>query len=139
MSTPSFPRPLPRVEGDAAPFWKALAAHRIELPRCTACGTLIFYPRTFCTRCHSRDVRWEEISGVGRVYTFSVVHRATHPWFMDKTPYVYAIVELEAGVRLPTMLIGCAPEDVSVGMSVEPVFDRASDEVVLLHFRPRSA
>ncbi len=136
MSTPSFPRPLPSLEGDAARYWEALAAGRIELPRCRACARLIFYPRPFCSACHSTDVAWEEIAGAGRVYTFSVVHRATHPWFMDKTPYVYAIVELEAGVRLPTTIVGCPPSQVSVGLEVEPVFEPADEGVTLLFFRP---
>ena len=88
MSTPDFPRPLPTGEGDAARYWSALAEGRIELPRCQACARLIFYPRPFCPACHSTNVAWEEIPGAGRVYTYSVVHRATHPWFMSRTPYV---------------------------------------------------
>ena len=136
MSTTGFPRPLPQPEGDAARYWQALAAGRIELPRCTECGRLIFYPRPFCPACHSERVRWEEVSGVGRLYTFSIVHRATHPWFMDKTPYVYGVVELEAGVRLPTTIVGCDPADVCVGMPVEPVFEDTGEGISLLSFRP---
>ncbi|MEW6272011.1 MAG: Zn-ribbon domain-containing OB-fold protein [Thermodesulfobacteriota bacterium] len=135
--TPSFPRPLPRVEGDAAPYWRALAAGRIELPRCRACAKLIFYPRPFCPACLSTDVAWEEIPGAGRVYTFTIVRKPTTPWFFAHAPYVYAVVELDAGVRLPTMLVECDPEKVAIGTPVEPVFERASDEVTLLHFRPR--
>jgi hypothetical protein len=134
---PSFPRPLPRVEGDAAPYWRALAGGRIELPRCTACGKLVFYPRGFCPACLSRDVAWEEVAGAGRVYTFTVVRKPTAPWFFAQAPYVYAVVELDAGVRLPTRIVDCTPEEVTIGSPVEPVFERASDEVTLLHFRLR--
>lgn len=134
---PSFPRPLPRVEGDAAPFWRALAAGRIELPRCEACARWIFYPRPFCPRCLSRDVAWREVPGAGRVYSFTVVRKPTNPYFFASAPYVYAVVELDAGVRLPTMLVECDPDAVEIGAAVEPVFERVSDEVTLLHFRPR--
>lgn len=139
MSTPGFPRPLPALDGDAARYWAALAQGRIELPRCRACSRLIFYPRPFCPRCHSTDVAWEQISGAGRVYTFSVVHRATHPWFLDKTPYVYAVVELDAGVRLPTTIVGCDPGAVAIGQEVEPVFETVEEGTTLLFFRPTGA
>ncbi len=136
MSTPGFPRPLPSLDGDSARYWKALGEGRIELPRCVECARLVFYPRPFCPACHSDHLAWEEISGAGRVYTFSVVHRATHPWFMDKTPYVYAVVELQAGVRLPTTVVECEPSAVRVGLRVEPVFEAADEGVTLLFFRP---
>jgi uncharacterized OB-fold protein len=136
-AAPAFPRPLPRVDGEAAPFWRALAKGRIELPRCQDCTRFIFYPRSFCPTCLSRDVAWEAVEPSGTVYTFTVVHKPTMPWFAGRAPYVHAIVELACGVRLPTILVGCAPDDVSIGMAVEPVFEKASDEVTLLHFTPR--
>lgn len=136
MSATGFPRPLPSSEGDAARYWQALGEGRIELPRCRSCARLVFYPRSFCPTCHSSDVVWEEISGEGRIYTYSVVHRATHPWFMDKTPYVYAIVELDAGVRLPTTIVGTEPGGVAIGQRVEPVFESVDDGGTLLFFRP---
>lgn len=133
----SFPRPLPRIEGDAAPFWRALAAGRIELPRCTGCARWIFYPRSFCPACLSSDVSWQPLAGSGHVYTFTIVRKPTVPWFFASAPYVYAVVELAEGVRLPTRIVGCEPEDVAIGMAVEAVFERLSDEVTLLHFAPR--
>lgn len=134
---PSFPRPLPQVEGDAALFWQALAARRIELPRCGACGKWIFYPRAFCPACLSRDVAWHEVPATGRIYTCAVVRKPTNPYFFGQAPYVYAIVELENGVRLPTMIVQCDPEKVAIGDAVDAVFERVDDTVTLLHFKPR--
>ena len=139
MSATGAPWPLPDLEGDAAPYWRALAQGRIELPRCTACARFVFYPRPFCPACHADRLVWEEVPGAGRVYTFSVVHRATHPWFLDKTPYVYGLVELDAGVRLPTTIVGCEPSRVRIGMRVDPVFQDVGDGVTLLLFRPAAA
>jgi hypothetical protein len=137
QATP-FPRPLPKLEGDAAPFWQALRAGRIDLPRCRACGGWVFYPRSFCPRCSSRELDWKTVDGQGRVYTFTVVHKPTHPWFASSAPYVYALVELEVGVRLPTIVVECRPEDVRVGSAVAPVFEKVSEQVTLLHFRLRA-
>jgi hypothetical protein len=134
-----IPRPLPDTGGEAAPFWQALRAGRVELPRCQGCKRLVFYPRSFCPSCHGADVVWERIDARGHVYTFTVVHKPTIPYFAAEAPYVYAIVELDAGVRLPTRLVGVEPNRVRIGERVEPVFEKLTDEVTLLHFRPAAA
>ncbi len=132
----SFPRPLPKMDGASAPYWKALREGRIELPRCTACRRFIFYPRSFCPHCQATDVGWEAVDGRGKIYTFTVVHKPTNPYFYGQAPYVYALIELECGVRLSTMLVQCEPDRVAVGDAVLPVFEAVSDDVTLLHFRP---
>ena len=55
--------------------------------------------------CSSQDVAWHPVSGNGTVYTCTVVRKPTNPYFFGAAPYVYAVVELEVGVRLPTMLV----------------------------------
>lgn len=135
---PSFPRPLPALEGDAAPYWRAIARGAVELQHCAACRRHVFPPRPFCPLCLGREVAWQEVDARGRVATFTTVHRATHPWFTGVVPYVYALVELPCGVRLPTRLVDVRPEDVCVGIDVEPRFERVDDAVTLLHFAPRS-
>ena len=134
MSAASIPRPLPSLDGAAARYWKSLGERRIELPRCRPCARTIFPPRPFCPRCHGDDLCWENIAPTGRVYTFSVVRRATHPWFADKVPYVYALVELDGGLRLPSMIVD-PPESVAIGLRVEPVFEPVDGDTTLLFFR----
>jgi uncharacterized OB-fold protein len=53
-------------------------------------------------------------------------------------PYVIAIVELEDDptVRLTTNIVGCAIEDVRIGMPVEVTFEANGEWFVPL-FRPR--
>jgi uncharacterized OB-fold protein len=50
-------------------------------------------------------------------------------------PYVLALVELEEGVRMMTNIVGCDPDAVRIGASVEVVFDDVTDEVTLPKFR----
>jgi uncharacterized OB-fold protein len=52
-------------------------------------------------------------------------------------PYVVALVELEEGVRMPTNIVGCAPEAIRAGMPVEVVFEDVSADITLPRFRPR--
>ena len=46
------------------------------------------------------------------------------------------IVELEEGPRMTTNIVGCAIEDVRIGMAVEAVYEDVNEEVTLVLFRP---
>lgn len=64
------------------------------------------------------------------------------PWFPGmQVPYVIALVELaeQEGLRLTTDLVGCAPEDVRIGMAVRVTFRPVSDDVALPLFEPDPA
>lgn len=132
--TDALPRPVPI---DATrPFWDGLAAGEIRLQRCAACGSWVFYPRPRCTTCLSDALDWHTVSGHGTVYSFTVARQATHPAFAAEVPQLLAIVELDEGVRMTTTLVDATPDDLRVGLPVEPVFDHGDDGVTLLHFRP---
>ena len=68
---------------------------------CTATldGTTITVSSTFS---------WEEASGLGRLKSFSVVHKPGHPGWAPVAPYVVGLVELDEG---PTMLSHILPGD----------------------------
>lgn len=59
-----------------------------------------FYPRGRCPYCHTEDVDWVAVSGKGRVYTYTIVHRTADPRFHEDVPYVFAVIELEASPNL---------------------------------------
>ena len=128
--------PLPRPYQDTAEYWSAARDHRFVIQRCKDCGEHQFYPRGVCSHCLSSDLEWNEASGAGTVYSFSVNHRAPHPGFADKVPFVLAIVELAEGPRMMTNIVDCDPESVAIGMAVSVTFDDVTDDVTLPKFRP---
>lgn len=128
-------KPMPRPTAVSQPYWDAARDHRLVAPRCRACGTLFLYPRATCPSCLGADLDWEQLSGRGRVYTFTVVRQAAHPAFTDEVPYVLAIVELDEGPRLLTNVVGCDPEAVRCDQRVEVDFDDAG-AVTVPKFRP---
>ena len=132
---------LPVPDSETAPYWDAAREGRLLFKRCNACGEAFFYPRTYCPACWSSDTVWEESSGRGTVYTFTVVHQNDLPPFNERVPYVVAIVELEEGVRLTSNIEGIDPGDVRCDLAVEVAFrqePRSDDDVVSLPvFRPR--
>jgi uncharacterized OB-fold protein len=61
------------------------------------------------------------------VATFTVNHQ---PWMPGpELPYVVAIVEIDEDptVRLTTNIVGCAPEEVQIGMPVRVAFEHHPD------------
>ena len=134
----NHPRPIePSVV--TRPFWEATSEGRFLIQRCGACHEAIFYPRPACPSCGSSELSWEAASGTGTVHTFSIARRATHPRFTGDEPYVVAIVELAEGPHVTTNIVGCDPEDVSIGMPVELIFDDVgADGFALALFRPTS-
>lgn len=132
-----LPRPTPI---DATrPFWEGLAADEVRLQRCRACDSWVFYPRPRCSTCLSDDLAWHTVSGRGSIYTYTVARQPTHPAFAGEVPQLLAIVELDEGVRLTSTMVDVAPEDLRIGLRVEPVFDHGADGVALLRFRPADA
>ena len=78
-----------------------------------------------------------DTSGLGTVYSYTVVHRPQRPEFA--VPYVVAIVELDEGFHMLTNLVECRPEDVEVGMPVVVHFQRMSEAITLPYFKARRA
>lgn len=83
-------------------YWSAAKQGRLLVQVCAPAGHVQLYPRRHCVHCWSRDVEWAESSGVGTIYSYTVVHMPGHPAWLSQAPYVLAIVEIEEGPRLLT-------------------------------------
>jgi uncharacterized OB-fold protein len=129
-----YVKPLPKPTESSRPYWDAAKRHELMLQRCGACNALIYYPRDRCPQCLSDNLKWQPVSGRGKVYSYTVVRRASTRSFSDK-PYVLAIVELDEGVRMTTN-VEAPPETVKVGMPVSVWFDDVTPERTLVKFKP---
>jgi len=129
-------RPLPHPTPISAPFWDGLKQGKIMLQRCIDCGDRwSFYPRRHCRHCLSSRLEWEEVSGRGRLYAFTVARIPTLPEFAGPEPQILAVVELEQGERINTTLVGMAADEINIGMPVKPVFAKVNTEgTVLLRY-----
>ena len=128
-----FEPPVSRV---SAPFWDATRERRLVLQHCRVCESAIWYPRVLCPGCGSDGLEWRDVAGDGEVYAVSVQHRAAHPGLAGRVPYAVALVDLDAGVRMLSNVIGCAADRVSVGTRVRPAWEALSDGRHLLMFEP---
>jgi uncharacterized protein len=113
----------PAVTEETEPFWNAAKEGRLVVERCTSCGAYGFPPRGICRSCRSRSLEWAEITGRGRVYSFTVNYQR---WMPDlEVPYAIVLVEWDdyPSVRIPGRLRGCPPEEARIDMEVDVGFE----------------
>ena len=115
--------PQPAPDADTRQFWEATAKGELAICRCQSCGLWMFPPLERCRTCGG-GTAFEKAAGTGVVYSFIVQRQAAVAGYLDATPYVVALVELDEqpGVRLPTRLVGVEPADVTCGMRVMAEF-----------------
>jgi uncharacterized OB-fold protein len=138
-SRPVPPKPLPVPSPESAPFWHAARNHQLRIPFCNTCGKFWFPPSCLCPHCLSDDSGWREVSGLGRVHSHVVFHRAFHPAFTPDVPYMVAVIELDEGPRLISNIVGVGPEGVRCGMRVAVTYDDVTPDVTLPKFAPHGA
>jgi uncharacterized OB-fold protein len=126
------------VDPITEPFFQAGKEGRLVAPQCAECKTFRMPPSPFCPNCSSEAVDWVELSGRGKVYTYSICTRSP---FRGKTPditYIPVVVELPdaGGVRLNINLVEIDPADVRIGMDVEIFWSPITDGWLLPICRP---
>jgi acetyl-CoA acetyltransferase/uncharacterized OB-fold protein len=128
-------RPLPSLTDDSAFFWTSGADGRLRFQECGACAALIHPPQPVCSYCRNHDTRVTAVSGYGTLVGFTVNQRFGLPGL--PAPYVVAQVAIEEDprVRLTTNAVQCDPQDLTLGMRMEVVFEQVED-VWLPLFRP---
>ncbi len=129
-------RPVPDADASGAPFWAAAREHRLVVQHCPRCDRFQHYPRPFCTACLHDELEFVDATGRGTVYSFTVIRRAFNPWFAERQPYVYALVDLDEGVRIATNLVDCDPADVRIGARVAVRFEDVDDDHTVVVFAP---
>src|SRR5689334_2050460 len=123
QEAPPF-RILPRVTEGNEHFWRGGAEGELRFLRCQDCQYWIHPSQPRCPVCLSKNLAPEAVSGDATIFTYTInVQNWGIPTY--EPPYVIAIVELpeQDGLRLTTNILGCAPEDVRIGMPVRVTFE----------------
>lgn len=110
------------------PFWDATAQSRLVLQQCDNCRKFRWTPQPLCPACHHGGYRWSPVSGRGKIYSYSTVHRAPSAAFSP--PYVVAVVTLEEGPEMLTTIIDSDPQSLRVGAPVSVRFKVLGDRTV---------
>lgn len=109
------PRHDTAPEGTAQRAYQAaLDQGRFLLQRCEACGRAVFFPREGCPHCGNAALLWAAPSGLGTVYSTTVVRRKADAG----GDLNVALIDLDEGVRLMSRVEGLAPANVRIGQRV---------------------
>jgi uncharacterized OB-fold protein len=128
-------KPVPTPTDANRPYWSGCAEGRLRLRRCRHCGRRHAPTRAACS-CGGVEFDWVDMSGRGRVFSYTVIHRAPDPAFRAELPYVIAIVEFDEGGRLMSNITGCAADAVRIGMPVRAVFETVAEGIGVPKFQP---
>ena len=107
-----------------ARVWRERGARlRLEGARCARCGRVFYPPKPSCPYCGHRKTDRVELPRRGRVLTWSVVYTVPEG-YRAEAPIIVAVVELENGVKVLSVLTDVEPDSVYEGMEVEAVLRR---------------
>lgn len=131
----ALPNPAPEIQPETAAFWEATADGKLLLQRCSACDTVVYYPRFVCSSCHSTELTNIEASGRGTIYSYTVTTKGILE-YKDAGSYVLAMVELAEGPKMLTNIVECDPRELAIGQYVEVTFHDTGEGPALPRFRP---
>jgi hypothetical protein len=136
MSAPST-RALPVPDELSDPFWAAAREGKLLIQRSPRTGKCQWYPRGHCLDDPSQTPEWIEASGLGTVYSYSIIHRTGNP--AVEPPFAIALVELDEGVIVTANLVEIDLESIVIGMRVGVVFESISPEISIPQFTGAAA
>ena len=106
------------------PFWDAAKEGLLKIQRCQSCRMYCHPPVRECGSCSSETLAFEQVSGRGTLYSYTIIHTSRVKGFDGLTPYPVAFIELEEQPGL--ILCGNMPEtavdELQIGVSTEVFF-----------------
>jgi hypothetical protein len=102
-------------------FADHLKGGRLMASRCTECGFTSFPPRADCPKCLNGEFEFTELSGRGRLVTYTRIDAAP-AGFEEMAPYSIGVVDLEETGRLLAWFGESIPEtQIRIGMEIQVV------------------
>ncbi|MGD6933674.1 MAG: Zn-ribbon domain-containing OB-fold protein [Candidatus Bathyarchaeia archaeon] len=106
-------------------FYKFLSQGKLMAGKCLKCGKTHLPPRPLCDNCYSTDFEWIQVSGKGKLLTYTVIHIAPTA-FQSLAPYAIGIIELDGGLKIPGMIQAITQEQLKIGMTLTVDFSTCS-------------
>lgn len=131
---PPVERPLPTPTRESQPHWEGLREGKFMLQHCSACDKVRHYPRPVCPHCFSMESTFKEAAQGGAIHAWTVCHHPFNFFFKAAVPYIVALVDMDAGVRVNAQLRGVAEADLKIGKRVRLGFEPVNKEVTLPFF-----
>lgn len=90
---------------------------KVMATRCKDCGIVFFPPRADCYKCLSSNVEWYEVSGEGKLVTYSKLKYAP-VGFEDDLPYCIALLDYGDFKIFGRIASNVPEEEIELGMEM---------------------
>ncbi len=101
-------------------FIDHLQEGKVTGTRCKDCGMMFFPPRADCYRCLTSNMEWFEVSGKGKLVSYSKLEYAPQG-FGEDLPYAIALLDYGDYKVFGRIADNLSKEDIEVGMEMETV------------------
>ena len=101
-------------------FIDHLEKGKVMATRCKDCGMVFFPPRADCYRCLDSNMEWIEISGTGKLVTYSKLEYAPIG-FGDDLPYAIALLDYGDYKVFGRIGKNVPENEITVGMAMKTV------------------
>lgn len=127
-------RPLPALTKVSADFWAGTLAGELRLQRCAECATIRYPPMRRCPGCLSEETEPVAVSGLGRLWSWTVLHQRYFPAF--EVPYPVAMVKLDEGPLVISTVAGVPAGELRCDMRLRVAFRPQTASMALPVFEP---
>jgi uncharacterized OB-fold protein len=125
--------PVPRSFSRA--FWDATREKKLLVQYCKRTGQYQFFPRPVSIFTGRRDLEWREVSGKGKIFSYTIVRRSREP-FQGHEPFFIASVTLDVGVNILANIAHCRADEMRVDLPVRLFWQPLSNGTHLPMFEP---
>ncbi|GAG19893.1 unnamed protein product [marine sediment metagenome] len=91
--------------------------------RCKDCGIVFFPPRVDCYQCFSSNVEWFEVSGKGKLMTYSKLKYAP-VGFEEDLPYCIALLDYGDYKIFGRIANNVSEDEIELGMEMKAVVNK---------------
>ena len=99
---------------------------RVSGTRCKDCGLVFFPPRSDCYQCLSSNMEWFEVSGKGKLITYSKLEYAP-VGFENDLPYSIALLDYGEYKVFGRIDAGLQDDEIKVGMEMKTAVNELPD------------
>jgi uncharacterized OB-fold protein len=100
-------------------FIDYLEKGKVEGTKCKKCGAVFFPPRADCFKCFSSDMEWFEVTGAGKLLSFTKLEYAPSGFEAD-LPYVLGLVDYGDYKVFGRINRDIPLEEIKVGIKMTP-------------------
>ncbi len=121
---------------DSLEFWNGAKKGRLMIKKCNKSSKYFLYSGDTLALQKGLDYEWVEASGKGTIYSYT---KSNIPggsiYYLNKIPYIIAIVLLEEGVRIITNIHESDERNIKIGKSVKVIFQKLDENITFPCFK----